>query len=93
MKYNTKSKTYSIEYAKKKLKRVPLDLTIEKYAELKAVAKVTGEGINGMIKRLVDEEVNRVRSTSDESINAIIDSLIKEEIDARRNAEKDSETE
>lgn len=64
MKYSDQSKEYSIKYAKEKLKRVPLDLTLEKYAELKAAAELNGESINGMIKRLINAEIDRIKAES-----------------------------
>lgn len=62
--YTDKSKEYSIKYAKEKLKRVPLDLPLEKYSELKAAAEWNGESINGMIKRLINAEIDRIKVES-----------------------------
>ena len=62
MKYSEQSKEYSIKYAKEKLKRVPLDLTKEKYAELQAAAELTGESVNGFIKRLIDRELDLLQN-------------------------------
>ena len=45
---------YDIEYAKTKLKRVPLDVKKEKYEEIKAAATAAGESVNGYIKNAVD---------------------------------------
>lgn len=59
MKYSEKSRDYSIQYAKDKLKRVPLDLTKEKYTELQAVAAAAGETVNGFIKKAIDERIAR----------------------------------
>lgn len=52
---NEKKKQYDIEYAKTHLKRVPLDLRIDKYDEIKAHAESKGESVNGFIKRAIDE--------------------------------------
>ncbi len=52
--YNEKSKSYSIEYAKARLKRVPLDLPLAKYEELSVAAAAAGESINGYIKKAID---------------------------------------
>ena len=41
---------YDLEYAKKKLKRIPLDVQKEKYDEIKAAATAAGESVNGYIK-------------------------------------------
>lgn len=47
-------KRYGLEYAKKKLKRIPLDVQIDKYEEIKAAAARKGETVNGYIKKAVD---------------------------------------
>lgn len=47
---STKAK-YDIEYAKNKLKRIPLDVQKEKYEEIKAAATAAGESVNGYIKK------------------------------------------
>ena len=44
-----------IQYAKKHLKRIPLDLKIEEYEQLKAYVQKNGETVNGFIKRLIRE--------------------------------------
>ena len=49
---STKAK-YDIEYAKNKLKRIPLDVQKEKYEEIKAAATAAGESVNGYIKKAV----------------------------------------
>ena len=55
---STKAK-YDIEYAKNKLKRIPLDVQKEKYEEIKAAATAAGESVNGYIKKAVDERMKR----------------------------------
>ena len=55
---STKAK-YEIEYAKNKLKRIPLDVQKEKYEEIKAAATAAGESVNGYIKKAVDERMER----------------------------------
>lgn len=52
--YNDKAKAYSIEYAKAKLKRIPLDVQKEKYEEIAAAATAAGESVNGYIKKAID---------------------------------------
>ena len=54
----TKAK-YDIEYAKNKLKRIPLDVQKEKYEEIKAAATAAGESVNGYIKKAVDQRMER----------------------------------
>ena len=58
----SKSKTeYNIQYAKKNIKRIPLDVQKEKYEEIKSAALAIGETINGYIKKAID---NRLSNTS-----------------------------
>ena len=56
---NSKKTQYDIEYAKKNLKRVPLDLPINKYNQVKSHADSKGESLNGFIKRAIDETMDR----------------------------------
>ena len=50
-----KSKSqYDIENAKKKLKRIPLDVTKEKYQEIKIAAENANESVNGYIKKSIE---------------------------------------
>lgn len=55
--YNPKYNQQSYEYRKKNLKRVPLDLSIEKYQEVKAKADELGESVNGFIKKAIDDRL------------------------------------
>jgi hypothetical protein len=50
-----KRKGTMMEYAKKNLKRVPLDVQKEHYERIKAHAEGRGETVNGFIKRAIDE--------------------------------------
>lgn len=55
-----KEKTkYDIAYAKRALKRIPLDVQKEKYEEIKIAADATGESVNGYIKKAIDERMKR----------------------------------
>lgn len=49
-------------YAKKALKRIPLDVQKEKYDEIKAAATASNETINGYIKKAIEERMERDRS-------------------------------
>lgn len=49
-------------YAKKALKRIPLDVQKEKYEEIKTAAVSAGETVNGYIKRAIDERIERDNS-------------------------------
>lgn len=50
---------YDMQYAKTKLKRIPLDVQKEKYDEIKAAATAVGESVNGYIKKAVEERIER----------------------------------
>ena len=56
--YESKKK-YDIQYAKNKLKRIPLDVQKEKYDEIKAAAVVAGESVNGYIKNAINQRMER----------------------------------
>ena len=46
-------------YAKKSLKRIPLDVQKEKYEEIKTAATSVGESVNGYIKKAADQRMER----------------------------------
>ena len=48
-----------IRYAKKALKRIPLDVQKPKYEQIKAAADSVGETVNGYIKTAIDERMER----------------------------------
>lgn len=50
----SKKTLYDIEYAKNKLKRIPLDVTKEKYADIKKAAENSNESVNRFIKKAID---------------------------------------
>lgn len=50
---------YNMEYAKSKLKRIPLDVQKEKYDEIKEAASLHGESVNGYIKKAIDQRMER----------------------------------
>lgn len=51
MEYSEKKTEYNLNYAKTKLKRIPLDIQNEKYEEIKNAADQAGESVNGYIKK------------------------------------------
>ena len=60
-----RSKTeYDIEYAKKHVKRVPLDMQKDAYEELQAAAERAGEKINTYIKNAIKQRMEREQSMS-----------------------------
>lgn len=48
---------YMLNYAKEKLKRIPLDVQKDKYDEIKAAADKCGESVNGYIKAAIDKRL------------------------------------
>lgn len=52
-------KGYLYEYQKTKLKRIPLDVAKKKYDQIKSAAEITGESVNGYIKKAIDERMER----------------------------------
>ena len=53
------------KYTKEHLKRIPLDVTKDKYAEIKAAADDLGESVNGFVKTAIDERLERLRNAGD----------------------------
>lgn len=56
-------KAYTLEYKKTKYKRVPLDLTTDKYNEIKTRSQELGESVNGFIKQAIDDRLNNTKPT------------------------------
>ena len=59
---NESKKKYDIQYAKNKLKHIPLDVQKEKYDEIKAVAVIAGESVNRYIKNAISQRKEREQS-------------------------------
>lgn len=59
MALSDKRKESMYNYAKKNLKRIPLDVPREKYDVIKAAATAAGESVNGYIKKAVEERMKR----------------------------------
>lgn len=55
----TKKTAYNIRYAKEKIKRVPLDMQLSAYEELKAAADAVGEKVNTYIKNAISQRMAR----------------------------------
>ena len=53
MPYDEKKRAYNIEYTKKHLKRVPLEMQREDYEKLSQAAADCGESVNGFIKKAI----------------------------------------
>ena len=54
-------KKYTKEYKRINMKRIPLDVRISKYEEIRSAAEKRGESINGFIKKAIDERLARTR--------------------------------
>ena len=50
-------KRYSIDYAKSHYKRIPLDMQMDKYEELKNAAERVGETVTGFIKSAIEQRI------------------------------------
>ncbi len=57
---------YNLQYAKNKLKRVPLDLKKEYYEVIQSHVEGRGESINGFIKRAINETMERDNAAAGE---------------------------
>lgn len=58
-KWKENKKKYVAQYKKENMKRVPLDMPIHEYEEMKAYVTARGETVNGFIKRLVREAMEK----------------------------------
>ena len=58
-KWKENKKKYVARYKKENMKRVPLDMPIHEYEEMKAYVTARGETVNGFIKRLVREAMEK----------------------------------
>ena len=59
MAYNESSYKAANTYKKNNIKRVPLDMQITEYEELKAVADACGEKVNEYIKKAIRERMKQ----------------------------------
>lgn len=48
---------YMYEYAKKNLKRIPLDVPLDMYDQIKEHAASCGESVNGYVKAAITERM------------------------------------
>lgn len=61
---------YDVDYAKKNIKRVPLDMQKDDYDKLQAAASAAGEKVNTYIKRAIFERMGREQAGGDSGITA-----------------------
>lgn len=54
MTMSNERKAYLYNYQKENLKRIPLDVPISKYEEIKRASEKAGETVNGYIKKAID---------------------------------------
>lgn len=57
MTYSESQKKATLKYQKSHYKRIPLDVTHEKYEEIKVSAQESGETVNGYIKTAIDQRL------------------------------------
>lgn len=61
MGYSESSKRATYKYHAAKIKRVPLDMQISEYDDLKRAAANNGESVNGFIKTAIRERLARLK--------------------------------
>ena len=61
---------YDVDYAKKNIKRVPLDMQKDDYDKLQAAASAAGEKVNTYIKRAIFERMEREQAGGGSGITA-----------------------
>lgn len=54
-----KKAEYNVNYAKQNLKRIPLDVSFEMYERIKSFAAERNESVNGFIKRVILQELDK----------------------------------
>ncbi len=57
MSYKENKRKYIKQYKKDNIKRIPLEVTKEKYEEIKDHASSHNESVNGFIKRAIDNTI------------------------------------
>ena len=63
----SKKTKYNLQYAKEKIKRVPLDMRLSDYDALKEAAAAAGEGVNTYIKKAVAQRMEREAASEKET--------------------------
>lgn len=71
MAYNEASNRAAQKYKKDNIKRVPLDMQITEYEQLKAVADSQGEKVNEYIKKAIRERMEREQATAAGAVSHI----------------------
>ena len=60
-------KKANIKYREKAIKRIPLDVQKEKYEEIKSASSRAGQTVNGYIKQVIDERMQRADTPASSS--------------------------
>ena len=50
---------YNNEWKRKNVKRIGLEVSHEKYKEIKQAADTSGDSVNGYIKKAIDEKLDK----------------------------------
>lgn len=58
--YSEKQNKATQKYAKKHLKRIPLDVQLEEFEHLKTIALENGYTVNGFIKESFREKIKKI---------------------------------
>ena len=66
MTYNEKTKEYRYKYEREKLKRIPLDVQISEYQDIKQAADKAGQSVNGFIKQAIRDRINSINIETSE---------------------------
>ena len=61
MAYTEAQKRATLKYKAKAYKRIPLDVPVEKYEEIKRAADAAGESVNGFIKAAIDVKLSEIK--------------------------------
>ena len=65
MSWKENKKEYNKKYKRENLKRIPLDVPLEKYDEIKEHATSRNETVNGFIKRAIDKTIQDDKNGDD----------------------------
>jgi len=57
MAYSEASKRASFKYKKENIKRIPFDVQIEQYEQIKAYAEAQGKPVNTVLKEIIFREI------------------------------------
>ena len=63
MTYNEKTKEYRYKYEREKLKRIPLDVQLSEYQDIKQAADKAGQSVNGFIKQAIRDRIINIETS------------------------------